>query len=485
MPPVEIDVITPREVVTEEIVVKQNNLQIVSKALELPLVVDSLAIAKSTISPLVESVEGHVGPIVQSYVSPVASKLEGRVTDLKNKAEAALSPEIASSIKTNVGTVVEQAMIAADSLDKLACGGLDTLTEKVPLLKESSSDVIDNTKETVASYLEFFTEYTASFTVAQIALKLSDAGLSLVSSVLDKNGLDTKTVNKVRRGARAVRRAGARRAGPLKPAATIGEVSFIGAVAEILGLNFFLSFMGLQLSPCNKKLRKKTKKACCVETEKSVRERLISLPICCAETEKSVRERLNYLPACCAETEKSVRELLNSLPTCCLETEKPVQDSLPKCCVESEKSVKELLSSLPECCVETGKSVREQLNSLPACCVETEKSVREQFNSLPACCVETEKSVREQPNSFENVEDYKSDEDSDYAPSETSEDSMEYESDSDKAIVYEDEHAKVIAEPDTEQEPTVVDTEIGEVEPEAGEEPVDEDSEESSAVVES
>merc|ERR1712202_64995 len=54
----------------------------------------------------------------------------------------------------------------------------------------------------------------------------------------------------VRRHARAVRRAGAKLAG-IKAAKTIGEASVVGAVAEVFGLNFFLSVVGLQLVPAN------------------------------------------------------------------------------------------------------------------------------------------------------------------------------------------------------------------------------------------
>merc|ERR1712168_1020354 len=97
----------------------------------------------------------------------------------------ALPPNVTDSIKTNVGTVLEQANNVANNLDKLSCDGMDTLLEKVPLLKESSSVVIENAKETAASYLELVTEYAASFTISQIVLSLSDSGLSC--NVLNRN----------------------------------------------------------------------------------------------------------------------------------------------------------------------------------------------------------------------------------------------------------------------------------------------------------
>merc|ERR1712096_532780 len=57
-------------------------------------------------------------------------------------------------------------------------------------------------------------------------------------------------IKNIRRHARAVRRVGAKVAG-IKPAKTIGEASLQGAVAEVFGVNFFLSVVGLQLVPAN------------------------------------------------------------------------------------------------------------------------------------------------------------------------------------------------------------------------------------------
>merc|ERR1712059_223039 len=68
-------------------------------------------------------------------------------------------------------------------------------------------------------------------------------------------GLEEKmpiSIDNVRREARALRRAGVRRAvAEFSTAKTIGEVSLLGAVAEIMGVNFFLSALGLTLVPSN------------------------------------------------------------------------------------------------------------------------------------------------------------------------------------------------------------------------------------------
>ena len=37
----------------------------------------------------------------------------------------------------------------------------------------------------------------------------------------------------------------------MTPVETIGEASLVGAVAEILGVNYFLSFLGLKIVPAH------------------------------------------------------------------------------------------------------------------------------------------------------------------------------------------------------------------------------------------
>merc|ERR1712202_16485 len=137
-------------------------------------------------------------------------------------------------------------------------GGLDQLTTRVPALKENTTELVETTKGTAVSYFEFAQEYVASFGISQIALKLSDRGLQVATDGLKATGLGkakpikpvVNGIKNVRRHARAVRRAGAKLAG-IKAAKTIGEASVVGAVAEVFGLNFFLSVVGLQLVPAN------------------------------------------------------------------------------------------------------------------------------------------------------------------------------------------------------------------------------------------
>jgi len=235
----------PREFESSEEVVSQKipQFRIVGKAMELPLVVDAVSLTKSTISPLVET------------ITPVAVKVDEQVAILKTRAEESLLPHVSEGVKTNLTSAVEQVSAAVASLDDLACGGLDQLAETVPVLRGPTSEVVETTKEVAASCVSLFTEYLASFALAQVALKVGEAGLSIVDSTLKRTGLEQNiplSIGNVRRKARALRRAGVRRAVAESSAAqTIGEVSLLGAVAEILGVNFFLSAVGLKLVPSN------------------------------------------------------------------------------------------------------------------------------------------------------------------------------------------------------------------------------------------
>merc|ERR1712059_17446 len=264
----------------------------------------------------------------------------------------------------NINSAVDQFSAAVTSLDSLACGGLDQLTERVPVLRGPTPEVMETTKEVAASYIGLLTEYIASFTLARVALKVGETGLSMVDSTLKMTGLEEKmpiSIDNVRREARALRRAGVRRAvAEFSTAKTIGEVSLLGAVAEIMGVNFFLSALGLTLVPSNN----------------------------------------------CAADEATAT---------------------------------------------FGMVVKSEWDE------DEEMTVQDRLSP-------------------EKLDAYESDKDPDYSPSEASDDSLEYDSDADgaevenaevedaaepveSAVVYEDEHATVIAEAVEEQEPVVVDTE--------------------------
>merc|ERR1712096_201919 len=244
MAPVEIEIIS-RDVITPSV-----HMKIVEKAFELPLVTDTFnEVSKLArpLSPFVETMKNVATPYVEKFSPMVES---GFIT-IKNAADLQLPEGTTANIQSKFDTAVE-------NLDTLVCQGLDQLTTRVPALKEPTTELVETTRDTAFSCFGHAQEYFASFGISQIALKLGDKGLQIATDALTLTGFEkTKPlepvvngIKNIRRHARAVRRAGAKVAG-IKPAKTIGEASLLGAVAEVFGMNFFLSVVGLQLVPAN------------------------------------------------------------------------------------------------------------------------------------------------------------------------------------------------------------------------------------------
>jgi len=255
MAPVEIDTI-PRDVITPI-----SYLKSVDKAFELPLVTDTYnEVSKfaQPISPYVETVKNIATPYVEKF-SPM---VESGFISIKTTAEENIIPQLpegtTDNIKSKLDSAKEQVASAVENLDTMVCHGLDQLTTRLPALKEPTTELVETTKGTAVSYFEFAQDYVASFGISQIALKLSDKGLQVATDGLKLTGLEkikpikpiVNGIEILRRYGRVVRRAGAKMAG-IQPAKTIGEASVVGAVAEVFGVNFFLSVVGLQLVPAN------------------------------------------------------------------------------------------------------------------------------------------------------------------------------------------------------------------------------------------
>merc|ERR1719290_663859 len=220
-------------------------------------------------------------PVVSDVASKLAShQLKGVVegmSSLVTQAEESLPARLrhcSDTAKEKVGSAVE-------GLDSLACDGLDQLTNNIPALKGTSSELCEVTKDAVYSYLERTKDYLASFTVAQKALLLGDRALQATSDAVKYIGLGNKvevksaleTVDALRRSARAACRAGAR-AAEVIPVETIGEASLVGAVAEILGVNYFLSYVGLKIVPAHLLKKETTDSLESSVEEESVEEKL-------------------------------------------------------------------------------------------------------------------------------------------------------------------------------------------------------------------
>merc|ERR1712071_163046 len=92
---------------------------------------------------------------------------------------------------------------------------------------------------------------------ANHSLLLVEAGLKTVIGVEQVQSTAIKGLRSVGRGVRTIKRAGARRAGTARTFKTLGEVSLLGALAEMIGVNFVLSLLGLQLVPAFKEGKNK------------------------------------------------------------------------------------------------------------------------------------------------------------------------------------------------------------------------------------
>ena len=138
-----------------------------------------------------------------------------------------------------------------EKVDNFACGGIDQLTEKVPQLKEATPKIMEETRTSVNTYLGRLTDYAASFSVSQLALKVLDSGLDLVDGALtslgsEEEGAVRSGVKMVHSAANTIRVTAVNKAGTEK-AKKIEEASILGAFIEVSGLQDLLGMLGFRL----------------------------------------------------------------------------------------------------------------------------------------------------------------------------------------------------------------------------------------------
>merc|ERR1719470_707062 len=259
-----------------------------------------------------------------------------------------VAPMLESGFVTIKAKAEEKVASAVDNLDLLACEGLDQLTAKVPALKEATPELMETAKDTTVSYAEYAKEYVASFSLAQIALKLGDKGLQVATDALKLTGLEESKpfkpvltgIKTIRRNARAVRRAGAKAAG-IGPAKTIGEASLLGAVAEIVGLNFFLSVVGLQLVPANMQSNAKTTELDTTVEEETVSDKLSNARIASYVSDEDPDFVLSDASADSAEEDSEGEEAI-------VEVVEEVKEKIEDAVEEIEEAVQEIEDAIDE-----------------------------------------------------------------------------------------------------------------------------------------
>ena len=108
--------------------------------------------------------------------------------------------------------------------------------------KDGMSDCVTTTN----FYFAAATEFVASLAIVQLLLRSTDLVLGKVETTIP-----SVPVLGLRRSARALRRSGRRKTsakgGKSAPNQSIGDASLLGALADILCVNFFLAWVGLQV----------------------------------------------------------------------------------------------------------------------------------------------------------------------------------------------------------------------------------------------
>merc|ERR1712184_189950 len=245
MAPVEIDHV-PRSIIAPV-----KNMKVMDKAMSLPLVSSAYSEVTRVTSPYMESTYNKVSPVVETTMGMVSPMVD----NVKTKVEEQVIPHIPTKIAETVQTVqnyaIDNVTAAVEKVDHFACGGIDQLTEKVPQLKDATPKLIEETKSSVTTFVTGWTDYFASFSLSQVALKVVDSSLDLVDGALNKIGSEeTGTVRSgvmmVHSTANTIRLDAVKKAGSEK-AKKIEEASIIGALLEVSGLQDLLAMFGFKL----------------------------------------------------------------------------------------------------------------------------------------------------------------------------------------------------------------------------------------------
>merc|ERR1712010_104356 len=230
MAPVEIDHF-PRSIIAPV-----KNMKVVDKAMSLPLVSSANTEVTRVTSSYMESTYNKVGPVVETTMGMVSPMVD----NVKTKVEEQVMPHIPTKLTETVQTV-----------QNYAIDNVTSAVEKVDQLKDATPKLIEETKSSVTSYVTGWTDYFASFSLSQVALKVVDSSLDLVDGALNKVGSEeTGTmrsgVRMVHSTANTIRLDAVKKAGSEK-AKKIEEASIIGALIEVSGLQDLLAIFGFKL----------------------------------------------------------------------------------------------------------------------------------------------------------------------------------------------------------------------------------------------
>ena len=120
-------------------------LKVVDKASTLPVV-----------NTVLTEFNGLTAP-VKPYVDQTVATLQPWLDVAKNKVEESVIPRLpegtTEAVKSTLGNTMSILSEAVEKVDTYACGGVDLLVEKMPLLKEDTPTLVKTTK--VFPFFEF------------------------------------------------------------------------------------------------------------------------------------------------------------------------------------------------------------------------------------------------------------------------------------------------------------------------------------------
>jgi len=195
--------------------------------------------------PIIQDVTSGASAIAAQYGESLPSMVDD-MNMMGSSAEA----------KQRLGSAVE-------NLDILAYAGLDQLKLRLPRLTVSAPKLIEKSRDSMSDHLSApnlytttMTEFVASFAIVQLLLRSTDAVLGKVEATLP-----SLPVLGLRRSARALRRAGNRKNAKSSIASDGTRIpssrSLMGGVLDILGVNYFLGFIGLEMVPTQRSTAEK------------------------------------------------------------------------------------------------------------------------------------------------------------------------------------------------------------------------------------
>jgi len=193
--------------------------------------------------PIIQDVASGASAIAAQY----GESLPSMVDDMNTMGSSV-------EVKQRLGSAVE-------NLDILAYAGLDQLKQRLPRLTvsapklEKSRDSMSDHLSAPNLYTTTMTEFVASFAIVQLLLRSTDAVLGKVEATLP-----SLPVLGLRRSARALRRAGKRKNAKSSIASDGTRIpssrSLMGGVLDILGVNYLLGFIGLEMVPTQRSTAK-------------------------------------------------------------------------------------------------------------------------------------------------------------------------------------------------------------------------------------